>query len=265
MGSDFIAEGIVQAAKCSPLGRGAARKWMLGLLTRLHPEPILGDFRGVPILFHLDNTTEKKALLRDAYDAEELDFLVTHLRGRPGTFVDIGANSGLYSIYIAAQMPRGSRVIAVEPNPQMCGRIKKNAELLRSRGQALDVSIEIQACALGEGPGTLYLDLSEGLGGAHLVSGPAQGCVPVPVETLANLCRQNRVASIQALKIDVEGYEDRVLLPFLKECGPQLLPGAVVMEYVHRNGWITDAAAACLSAGYRVSGKTRSSLLMELP
>src|SRR5271166_1392719 len=211
MSRNLVAKSLVQAAKRSPLSRGAARKMMLGLLTRIHPEPILSDFRGVPMLFHLDNTTEKKALLRDSYDAEELDFLAGFLRGTPSIFVDIGANSGLYSMYLAAHMSAGSRVIAVEPNPQMCERIEKNAALLLSRGLAKDVRIEIQCSALGEEPSTLYLDLSPGLGGARLLPQAGPGSVPVPVETLINVCRQRQISSIQALKIDVEGYEDRVL------------------------------------------------------
>ncbi len=259
-----MARTVVRAAKHSLLGRGSARRWTLSALTRIHPDPVLSSFRGVPLLFHLDNTTEKKALIRDSYDRDELDFLLKRLQGPPCTFIDIGANSGLYTAYLAAHMAAGSRVIAVEPNPEMCERIALNISLLRDSGLGKGVCIEIQASALGEERGYLHLDLQPGLGGARLTPDQGNHKVTVRVETLAQICRDRRVSQIRALKIDVEGYEDRVLLPFIAEAGRELLPRAIVMEHVHREDWARDVASACLAAGYRVEGNTRSSLLMSL-
>jgi FkbM family methyltransferase len=228
----------------------------------MHPGPIQSGFRNIPFLFHLDNTTERKALVSDAYDRAELDFLKGFLSAKPATCVDIGANSGLYSIFLAAHMPQGSQVIAVEPNPAMCRRITLNASLLRKRGLAENVTIEIEQAALGAQEGEFYLDLSHGLGPAQLTDVKSGNGFAVPVKTLPGLCREKGVERIDAMKIDVEGYEDRVLMPLLSAGQPHLLPRALVFETVHRSEWQEDAIEACIRAGYRSAGKTRSSIMM---
>jgi FkbM family methyltransferase len=261
-GRHSLTQMLVKAARRTPLGRGSARKRTLQLIERIHPGPIRSAFREVPFLFHLDNTTERKALISDAYDRAELDFLKSFLSAEPATFIDIGANSGLYSIFLAAHMAQGSRVIAVEPNPAMCQRIALNASLLRERGLAKNVTICIEAAALGALEGGLYLDLSRGLGPAQLTDEKSKNALAVPVKTLPGLCRERRIERIDAIKIDVEGYEDRVLIPLLSAGEPHLLPRALVFETVHRREWLEDAISASIRAGYRNAGTTRSSILM---
>ena len=73
-------------------------------------------FRGVPIILHMDNTTERKALLT-GYDRREMDFLAAHLTDKDAAYIDVGANSGLYVHWLAAQMAPSARAIAIEPNP----------------------------------------------------------------------------------------------------------------------------------------------------
>ncbi len=265
MKREHLTQMLVWAARRTPLSRGQARKFTLGIFEKMHPEPFPGDFRGVPFLFHWDNTTERKALISDSYDSAELDFLSSFLSSAPATFIDIGANSGLYSLFLAAQMQPGSRVLAVEPNPSMCARIAANETLLRERGLAKGVEIAVETAAMGAQGGELYLDLSQGLGMAHLTESAGSNSIAVPVKTLASLCREKAIGQIDAMKIDVEGYEDRILLPFLSEAGADLLPRALVFETVHRGDWQQDAIEACRKAGYRTQAETRSSIMMTLP
>ncbi len=262
MSRTLLAQVLVKAVKRSPLGRGKARKFTLGMIKKIHPQPIQSNFRKVPFLFHLDNTTERKALISDAYDKAELNFLMGFLNKKPTAFIDIGANSGLYSAFLAAQMPVGSRVIAVEPNPSMCRRIALNTALLRRKGLTKGVTIEIAPVALGAAAAELYLDLGSGLGPAHLTGEKSENSFAVPVKTLLDLCREKEIGEIGAAKIDVEGYEDRILLPFLAGADARLLPRALVFETVHSDAWESDAIEACVHAGYRVAGKTRSSILL---
>jgi FkbM family methyltransferase len=264
MNRDFLTQVFVRVVKQTPLSRGAARRLTLGLIQRIHPEPIQCDFRSVPFLFHLDNTTEKKALVSNSYDRTELNFLLGSVQGRPSTFIDIGANSGLYSMFLAFHMYPGSKVIAVEPNPEMCERIASNTSLLRERGFAQGVSIDIQPLALGDASGELYLNLGHGLGPALLQNQKSERSVRVSVETLLQLCEDKGVEQIDAMKIDVEGYEDRVLLPFLSGAERRLLPRALVLETAHRDAWGQDVVAPFLAAGYRMTGQTRSNLLITL-
>ena len=46
------------------------------------------------------------------------------------------------------------------------------------------------------------------------------------------------VDHVDALKIDVEGFEDRVLTGFFKDAPQSLWPRAVVIEHLSRNEWL---------------------------
>ena len=73
------------------------------------------------------------------------------------------------------------------------------------------------------------------------------------------------MSQVDALKIDVEGFEDRVLTGFFKEAPPSLWPRAVVIEHLSRtNGW-QDCIADMRARGYAETGKTRSNTLLVKP
>ena len=59
------------------------------------------------------------------------------------------------------------------------------------------------------------------------------------------------VISVDALKIDVEGYEDRVLTGFFKQAPQTLWPRAVVIEHLSKNEWQDDCIADMIARGYR--------------
>jgi hypothetical protein len=67
---------------------------------------------------------------------------------------------------------------------------------------------------------------------------------------------------VDALKIDVEGYEDRVLTGFFKQAPPSLWPRAIVIEHLSRNEWLDDCIADMRARGYVETGKTRSNTLL---
>src|SRR5262245_53032990 len=90
------------------LSKGAMDVERWGLKVRLHP---------------LDNGCEKNLLFTpQMYEPEELAALRAEISrakaaGRPFTFVDIGANVGLFSLFVAAQAGSTARILAIEPEP----------------------------------------------------------------------------------------------------------------------------------------------------
>jgi hypothetical protein len=70
------------------------------------------------------------------------------------------------------------------------------------------------------------------------------------------------VSHVDALKIDVEGFEDRVLTGFFKESPQSLWPRAVVIEHLSRNEWRDDCIADMRARGYAETGRTRSNSLL---
>jgi hypothetical protein len=84
----------------------------------------------------------------------------------------------------------------------------------------------------------------------------------VPSLRLERILGDAGVDHVDALKIDVEGYEDRVLTGFFREAPQRLWPRAVVIEHLSRAEWQDDCIADMRARGYAETGKTRSNTLL---
>lgn len=74
------------------------------------------------------NDLISKAIIRHGnYEPRSLGFALRLLKARPGVFIDLGANFGLYTIYAAKTA--GVETIAVEGSPMAFSQLKTNIEL----------------------------------------------------------------------------------------------------------------------------------------
>jgi hypothetical protein len=103
----------------------------------------------------------------------------------------------------------------------------------------------------------------DNLGASHIVTGTAgTNAIKVPSLRLQRILEEAGVTKVDALKIDIEGFEDRALVPFFREAPPTLWPRAVVIEHLSRGEWQADCIADMISRGYREVGKTRSNTFL---
>ena len=56
--------------------------------------------------------------------------------------------------------------------------------------------------------------------------------VDIKINTLENIIKKNKFKSIYGLKIDIEGHEDKALVPFLLNAKETLLPKKIVIEKI---------------------------------
>jgi hypothetical protein len=84
----------------------------------------------------------------------------------------------------------------------------------------------------------------------------------VPSLRLRRILDEAAASRVDALKIDVEGFEDRVLTGFFREAPQALWPRAVVIEHLSKNEWQHDCIADMRARGYVETGKTRSNTLL---
>ena len=74
----------------------------------------------------------------------------------PGfVFVDIGANAGAYTLFVAHRVGSSGKVLAVEPHPTARQRLQCNLDL-----NGIDW-VTIAPVALAEGPGVLSLFIND--------------------------------------------------------------------------------------------------------
>ena len=107
----------------------------------------------------------------------------------------------------------------------------------------------------------LVLDTSDS-GGTHIETATrseAGVSVSVPCRPLIAVLRDAGISSIDALKIDVEGAEDIVLVPFLRDAPRELLPELVLIEDT-RGFWQTDVFALLEQHGYTVVARNRQNV-----
>jgi FkbM family methyltransferase len=134
-----------------------------------------------------DVSVLNEQLLSDGYGA-----IVRHA-GRPGTIVDLGANTGLVARWLAHRYP-DARVICVEPEPH-------NLELLRRNAGA---SAEIVEACIGARERQVALTTTTGSWGFHMTD---DGDGQTPVITMDRLIAEHRLERIDVLKCDIEGAE----------------------------------------------------------
>lgn len=221
--------------------------------------PVDLRYDGVRFRLHpWDNTVEAR-LLFGSRSREALERRVMRAHLHAGAFVDIGANVGFYALFAAAAGAR--QVIAVEPNPAALQRLRFNVQ-----ANGWNDRITVVPVALDSSAGEAVLVHGTDLGGGALAGAGQPGAqrLSVATSTLPALLHAQGVTRVAVLKIDVEGMEDRVLLPLFDPCHLGLRPRLLIVEHVHQQHWRHDLFARLSAQGYRLIARTSSNTLLRM-
>ncbi len=259
----FLSAALLGLSRHTPLGRGQMRKQLARAIRHLNKDRPLdvGLYGGQARLHHTGNNSEIKALLAPhRYAREEYAFCRQHMPSEQGVFVDIGANAGIFSLFIASLMQSGT-LLAIEPQREMFNRLNTNFALNPGLAGRLNLHFENIAVG-GSEPGRLELSLPDSAGQASArYSGDAPR-LDVAQYPLHQLLHQKGMTQIDLLKIDVEGFEDAVLYPFFAQADSRLHPEAIVMEACHAGRWEQDCEALLVSAGYDIVHRDRTNMML---
>ncbi len=213
------------------------------------------------------NGCEKNALFTpQIIDALERDVLAAAIdrrvaEGKTFVFVDVGANVGLYSLFVAARGAPRAQVLAIEPQPVVVDRLRFNA----AANPDFDISIVQVAVTDRDGEMSLVISARD-LGGSHLEqradASAGAGAVRVRCRPLSAVLADAGIFVIDALKIDIEGAEGLALAPFLREAPSALLPRMVLIE--DRNDWTIDVYSLLRGRGYAELARGRQNVIFQL-
>jgi FkbM family methyltransferase len=187
-------------------GSGPQRLWLrVAPIVLLWAAPFVrpGN-RGIPVVFTFRGS-RMRAVLGEICEYEVLEEMFVDevysvdLPADASTIVDLGSNVGLAALYFRARWP-GARVLAVEPNPAVLGRLRRNVAHLEG--------VTIAPVAVADRDGEGRLDVPSGSWSGRLGNGRGH---PVATVTLDTLLADHRVASVDVLKFDIEGAEFSVL------------------------------------------------------
>ncbi len=179
------------------------RKVANAALRAIIPENI--TLHGAKVCLNPKDPVVSGALTLGVYERGEIRFFLDHFK--PGmTFVDIGANVGLYTA-LALKGGAGN-ILALEPLPENFELLKKTVAANRP-----SVPIHLEQTAAGRESGELnFYTNPDNKGDNRLYPDPLlKEKLTVRVETLDALCTKHQIPHIDFLKIDVQGAELLVL------------------------------------------------------
>lgn len=240
----------------------SARKWFRKRLARKFPGPfdVVADgvrLRAWPTENRCDRVAIGRGLLPEASERRLIEpYLKPNMR-----FVDIGANVGVYSLFVSHRTAGTAKVLSLEPHPRTF------AKLVCNRAMNGFTNIEVVNFAAGpeEGEAALFSDGGGNIGGASMLS-EASGdnrSVAIKTKPLPDILAERGFDQIDLLKADVEGFEDRALLPLFAT--PELesvWPKTILIETVHRRLWQTDIVELLQKQQYSVASETAENLLL---
>jgi FkbM family methyltransferase len=229
-------------------------------ISMLRGRPLDVERYGARMRLHpYNNNCEKKVLFTPQFFDPQERALLRQRLAEDAVFLDIGANIGAYALFVAAFTGPRARILAVEPQPDVFDRLTFNI------GQNPFGTVKAIACAVADKAGelTLFIDpRNRGESSVKIVGTHKNATVRVPAVTLVDLCRSEGIERIDAIKLDVEGAEDLILEPFLRDAPASLLPSLLIIE----NGadqWQIDLPSLLLKYGYRQIARTRLNLMFE--
>ena len=191
------------------------------------------------------NITEKRLLLSPSrFELEERLALQAFLKVGD-VFVDVGANVGAYTLWAANLIGPDGRVVALEPQPAVLARLRTNIALNP------DFNVQVFPCGAGPRDGHILLSVgSSNEGGASMATthGGSES-VKVSVRPLLDIVEEAELTRIDAMKVDIEGFEDKALLPFFESAAPKMWPRMLILERSEKD-WSEDLLEALARAGY---------------
>jgi FkbM family methyltransferase len=209
-------------------------------------------------LYPYNNTCEKRILFTPQYfDPAERQLLASYA-SEDARFVDIGANVGGYTLFMAAQAGPRARILAIEPNPSVFERLTYNIR------QNPFATVKALDCAVAdrEGEITLFLDPRNQGCTSIRISDVGGETIKVHANSLSSILAREGYDRIDALKVDVEGAEDVVLEPFFREA-PRALWPRLILNARSSTGWAVDLERMLVGYGYRETLRSRSNIGWE--
>lgn len=156
----------------------------------------------------LDKIIERSIYYYGTYEFGTLYVLSKCLR-KGDSFMDVGSNIGFISLYASGLVGGNGIVYSFEPFSETFSILKKNIELNRIK----NIHIYNEAIGSKRGVAKIYSNLNGNRGGATMmeIKNSKLSGTDVNVQALDQFVSSNRILKICLLKVDVEGWELKVL------------------------------------------------------
>lgn len=215
----------------------------------------IGVNRENPVVFHLRNGVTLEVPVILYHEFKEIFLEDCYLQGLEESLpdapivLDIGANAGFFSLYLASIRPR-ARIVCCEPIPVNFAQLSRNKAI----NPNLDITTLPVAVYGRSGSMTLQLQWEDALSTAATVL-PIEGRIPmdVPCISLKDLIDRHDLDRVDLLKMDCEGSEYSILYrcpaEYLKRIGKMAAEVHIGSEPDHN---IAALSSFLTARGFRI-------------
>ena len=186
-------------------GRGLILRAVDVLQRRGVSAPVITSRDGIRIEFGTDYVA-RDIFYRGEWEPEETA-LLRSVTPAGGTFVDVGANIGYFTLLASRWVGPTGRVIALEPVASTYRRLRRNLEL---NGAGNVTTLQ---CGASARSGTAKMAVGGDAGHSHLVrdEDAATAAEGVALTTVDELVEAHGLRRLDVLKVDVEGADFDVI------------------------------------------------------
>ena len=252
---NYIQKILILIGKKSFLKRGLFRTFYSKIILSLKKRPLDVYFRKCAYRITGENNLIEYGILLDPkYNFSDLEFLLKGAKNN-SNFVDIGSNIGLYSQPLAFNSPDGLTV-SIDANPNMVSKLQFNINATKIQ----NIKVISTAVSDIQGKGSLKIRKDD----VAIVALDEDVSSSIKIDTLENIIKSTKINSIFGLKIDIEGHEDKALVPFLLNSPKNLLPKKIVIEQLSKNKDYPGCKDTFNKLNYKLVGRSKNNSFYEL-
>ncbi len=161
---------------------------------------------------HLDDWIQQNLYFLNAYEEDELNFVSKKVK-EGDTFVDIGANIGLFTLQASKQVGNSGQVIAFEPFTSNFNLLQKNCSL----NKYTNVVLNKLAVSENKSKIAIHYNASDAnLGMASSYTTDFTNTEMVSAISLDEYLHEKNISKVHFIKLDIEGGEYLALLGMKK-------------------------------------------------
>jgi len=222
------------------------RRWRWYATTAFHRDVHVTFDGDLDVWSPVMNFTARQTFVAGYRDPDVFAWLDRFLR--PGmTVFDVGANVGVYGMFMSRRVAPGGTCYAFEPNPVLRPYLEAN-----KRDNSLQ-NLDLNFVGTGEQESEMcFVRNRFNLGQSHVAPGSngRPQSVHVPIVRLDDFVASRGIERIDFVKIDVEGFELQTVRGF--ESSLRRFSGVVVLtevepRHMKRYGYTRDALFAFMS------------------
>ena len=192
------------------------------------------------------------------YEYNEVTFIKKRLKAG-SIFIDLGSNIGFYTLQASKLVGDNGKILSIEASPSTFALLCQNIKI--NDGTKNIVLLNIGVSNKKE---DLFMNVpaEDGLyrnrGDNSFLNKPLSNRVLVPCKPLIEILEENHIQRIDGMKIDIEGFEFRVLSHFLENASKYLIPDFLIIEQ-HQDVAVKEGDSIELleQHGFQIKFKTK--------